>query len=76
LVKRTLKAGDNVRMARRSALFRQTDLTRAVKAVVRAGKAVTRAEIRPDGTIVVLTGDFDHNEPETSNEWDVVLKDP
>lgn len=42
--------------ARRSALFKQADLTRAVKALQRAGLAVSGAEIDQAGKIVILTG--------------------
>ncbi len=43
-------------MAKRPALFKQTDLTRAVKAVREAGEAVGGVEIMPDGRIRVLVG--------------------
>jgi hypothetical protein len=36
--------------------FKQCDLTRAVKAVAKAGEAVARVEIAPDGRIVIATG--------------------
>ena len=38
------------------ASFRQTDLTRACKALEKAGLSVSGARITPDGAIVVLTG--------------------
>jgi len=40
----------------RPARFTQSDLTRAVKAAEKAGLCVAGYEIRPDGTIKVLTG--------------------
>lgn len=36
--------------------FTQADLTRAVRAMRKAGEHVTGARIEPDGSIVVLTG--------------------
>jgi hypothetical protein len=40
----------------RAARFTQADLTRAVKAAEKAGLCVAGYEIKPDGTIAVLTG--------------------
>ena len=42
-------------MARALCTFRQTDLTRAVKAVVAAGVEITRIEIDKTGKIVIVT---------------------
>jgi hypothetical protein len=36
--------------------FKQCDVTRAVKAVAKAGVPITRIEISPDGKIVIATG--------------------
>lgn len=41
---------------RRSASFRQADVTRAVKAVVAAGVEIQRVEIDSTGKIVIVTG--------------------
>jgi hypothetical protein len=41
----------------RPARFRQSDLTRAVKALAKAGVPVASAKVAPDGTIVLLTGE-------------------
>lgn len=46
------------------AAFRQADLTRAIKAMEKAGVRVCGATIRPDGTITLLTGD-----KEVANDW-------
>jgi hypothetical protein len=58
-------------MPRGQCTFRQSDVTRAVKAVVAAGVGVVRVEINPDGKIVIVAGspvrdDQDRNR----NEWD------
>lgn len=44
------------RRTRGACKFKQCDLTRAVKAVAKAGVAVARVEIAPDGRIVIATG--------------------
>ena len=44
-------------MPRSPSTFRQTDLTRAIKAARNAGVAVTRAEIAKDGKIVIVIGE-------------------
>jgi hypothetical protein len=57
-------------MARVPAIFRQGDVTRAVRAVVAAGQAVARVEIDPNGTIVIVTvGELERRE---ENSWDRV----
>jgi hypothetical protein len=48
----------------RATRFTQADLTRAVNAMRKAGCAVAGAEIKPDGSIVVLTGPA-----EVANDW-------
>ena len=44
-------------MPRGPSTFRQTDLTRAIKAARNAGVDVTRAEIAKDGKIVIIIGE-------------------
>lgn len=39
------------------ARFRPSDLTRAIKALVKAGVTVVRAEIDPDGRIILHSAD-------------------
>lgn len=59
-------------MSRRACIFRQTDLTRAVKGARAAGIEIERVEINKDGRIIVVAG----KPPETThesgerNEWD------
>ena len=43
-------------MPRNPSTFRQTDLTRAIKAVRNAGVGVARAEIAKDGRISIIIG--------------------
>jgi hypothetical protein len=43
-------------MARTPSIFRQRDLTRAVRAVLAAGVQVARVEIDRGGKIVIVTG--------------------
>jgi hypothetical protein len=47
----------------RAGRFSQSDLTRAVNAMRKAGCCVSGAEIKPDGSIVVLVGQ------EAANDW-------
>ena len=57
-------------MARGPVIFRQGDVTRAVRAVVAAGQAVARVEIDPNGKIVIVTaGELERRE---ENSWDRV----
>jgi hypothetical protein len=44
------------RRTRGACKFKQCDLTRAVKAVTKAGVSIARVEISPDGKIVIATG--------------------
>jgi hypothetical protein len=47
----------------RPARFRETDVTRAIKAFEKAGLCVARAKIGPDGSIEIIAGEPDeaHN---------------
>jgi hypothetical protein len=59
-------------MSRGPLTFKQTDLTRAVKAVVAAGVGVSRVEIK-DGTIILVPGkptETDRQGATEPNEWD------
>jgi hypothetical protein len=44
-------------MSRSPSTFRQTDLTRAIKAARNAGVEVARAEIAKDGKIFIIIGE-------------------
>ena len=44
-------------MSRSPSTFRQTDLTRAIKAARNAGVKVARAEITKDGKIIIIIGE-------------------
>jgi hypothetical protein len=56
-------------MSRAPAIFRQGDVTRAVRAVVAAGQAVARVEIDPDGKIAIITANGEVERKE-ENSWD------
>jgi hypothetical protein len=59
-------------MTRRPSAFRQSDLTRAVKAVVAAGLRVAGVKVSPQGDIEVVTGEerVHDSPPQGGNEWD------
>ena len=58
-------------MARSPLTFRQGDVTRAVRAVVAAGKSVAKVRVERDGAIIVIIGDPDKTiVPLERNEWD------
>ena len=64
-------------MSRGQQTFKQSDVTKALKATVKAGIAVERVEIDKDGKIVVVTvrpEDTANGEKPGKNEWDVVLQ--
>ena len=57
-------------MSRGPQSFKQSDLTKAIKAAEKAGRKVQRAELRRDGSILL---DFDRGDA-NDNEWDGVAK--
>jgi hypothetical protein len=64
-------------MSRGPQTFKQNDVTKALKATIRAGIAVERVEIDKTGKIVIVTGGpegaANGAKPE-KNEWDGVLQ--
>lgn len=52
-----------MRVSRVPPTFRQSDVTRAVKAALAAGVRIERIEIDKDGKIVVVVGEADKNAP-------------
>jgi hypothetical protein len=59
-------------MARGVCTFKQSDVTKAVKAVVAAGIDVARVEVDKNGRIVVIAGKPAHDTvgEDGRNEWD------
>ena len=72
-----MRRGDVVFTMKMRRLFTQGDVTRAVKAVVKAGLPVARVEISREGSIVVIpttgsdTGQA--RKPDDDNDWKVAL---
>jgi len=62
-------------MSRAPQAFRQGDVTKALKATVKAGIAVGRIEIEKNGKIVVVAAMPQDADGKTTaeNEWDNVL---
>lgn len=58
-------------MGKRAAIFKQADLSRALKGMKAAGVEIARVEIGPDGKIVVVTANNGKAHTE-QNEWDAV----
>jgi hypothetical protein len=64
-------------MSRGQHTFRQSDVTKAFRAAVKAGIAVERVEIERNGKIVIVPGKADgpaNGCPREKNEWDEVLQ--
>jgi hypothetical protein len=60
------------KMARGPLAFKQTDITRALRAASAAGQPVQRFEIDREGKIVVFVGKPQQPEEAGDNEWDRV----
>jgi hypothetical protein len=52
------------------ASFRQSDVTRAIKATQKAGVVPYRVEIDRTGKITIITGGVDRADTGEPNEWD------
>jgi hypothetical protein len=63
-------------MARAPSKFRQSDVTRAVKAVVTAGVEVREVVVDTDGRIRVIAGKPANGPVGPNNEWDAVYESP
>jgi DNA-binding MarR family transcriptional regulator len=64
-------------MSRGQQTFKQSDVTRALKATVKAGIPVGRVEIDKDGRIVIVTArpeDAADARKSEKNEWDEALQ--
>ena len=64
-------------MSRGQQTFKQRDVTKAIKAAVKAGIAVNRVEIDNDGKIIIVTvkeEDVVNGDSPGKNEWDRVLQ--
>jgi hypothetical protein len=59
-------------MSRRQAAFQQSDVTKAVRAVIAAGLQVAGVKVSAQGDIEVVTGDerVHDSPPQGGNEWD------
>jgi hypothetical protein len=52
------------------ASFRQSDVTRAIRATRKAGVVPSRVEIDRNGKIIIIAGTADPVGDEEPNEWD------
>ncbi|MDI3561280.1 hypothetical protein [Bradyrhizobium sp. Arg816] len=61
-------------MSRGRQHFRQSDLAKAIKAVVAAGLPVARVEVSPEGRLIVIAGKPGEGQDAGTevNEWDAV----
>ena len=64
-------------MSRGQQTFKQRDVTKAIKATVKAGITVERVEIDKDGKIIIVTAKAEDGaigKKQEKNEWDGVLQ--
>jgi len=52
--------------------FKQSDITKAVRAVVAAGIEVARVEVDKAGKIIVVAGEADKTEVSERNSWNTL----
>ena len=57
-----------------SPLFRQSDIKRALRAILSAGLTTTRLSITPTGEICLILNDPSGTTSANSNTWDEVLE--
>src|SRR3546814_14130142 len=60
--------GGRLAMSRGPSTFRQTDVTRAIKAALAAGVPVARIEVAPDGKIVITAGPVEPSKTDAERE--------
>jgi hypothetical protein len=64
-------------MSRGQQTFKQSDVTKAIKATIRAGVVVGRVEIDKSGKIIIVSTkaeDATTGEKPERNEWDGILQ--
>jgi hypothetical protein len=49
--------------------FKKTDVTRAIQAVLAAGREIDRVEVGKDGSIIVVTGKPDEQNASPLDQW-------
>ena len=59
-------------MPRGPCAFKQSDITKAVRAVVAAGIEVARVEVDKAGKIIVVAGEADKTEVSERNSWNTL----
>ena len=59
-------------MPRGPCAFKQSDITKAVRAVVAAGIEVARVEVDKAGKIIVVAGEADKTEAPDQNSWETL----
>jgi hypothetical protein len=57
-------------MARAPSIFRQSDITRAIRGALAAGVENVRVEIAKDGRLVVIITTIAPAQTKSENEWD------
>jgi hypothetical protein len=55
---------------RRPCVFKQRDVTKALRAVAAAGMEIDRVEVGRDGKIVIFTAQSSESSDGAANEWD------
>lgn len=61
-------------MANQKALFKQSDVSRAVKGVRSAGLGVSQVKIDREGCMIIVIGKEGGENSAKSNSWDEVLE--
>ena len=61
-------------MGNQKALFKQADVSRAVKGVRSAGLDVSEVKIDREGCMIIVIGKENDKSDANANSWDAVLK--